>query len=187
MALSFGGATAREWGDTEQAQQLSHRAISLSVENGFYFWQAVGSCVAGRVEALGGAQESGIATMRAGLDLLGAVGSLVNRSYFLSYLAEAYLEAGQLPEGLAVVDEALALCESTFSRNCEAVLERLRGALLAAGGDVVGAEAHFRKAIAVARAQGAPFWERRARESLDQLTYQTGAALPAPTGRPNIN
>jgi class 3 adenylate cyclase/tetratricopeptide (TPR) repeat protein len=187
MALSFGGATAREWGDTEQAQQLSHRAISLSVENGFYFWQAVGSCAAGRVEALGGAQESGIATMRAGLDLLGAVGSLVNRSYFLSYLAEAYLEAGQLSEGLAVVDEALALCESTFSRNCEAVLEHLRGALMAAGGDVVGAEAHFRKAIAVARAQGARFWERRALQSLDQLTYQTGSALPAPTGRPNIN
>jgi class 3 adenylate cyclase/predicted ATPase len=187
MAFAFGAALAREWGDIERTRELSQRAIALSAENGFYFWQALGTCAAGWVEARTGNSEGGIAQMRAGLGLLGAIGSLVNRSYFLSYLAEACLDAGQLDEAAAAVDEGLALCESTFSRNCEAELLRLRGALALRAGDVLGAEAHLRKAIAVAQAQGAHIFEQRAIRDLDGLAYQTRPPDRTANGRRNAN
>jgi class 3 adenylate cyclase/predicted ATPase len=186
-ALAFGAALSREMGDLEQTRELSQRAAAISVENGFYFWQALATCAAGWVEARSGAAESGIAHMRAGLGLLGAIGSQVNRGYFLSYLAEAYLDAGRLDEGLAVVDEALASDQSTFTRNYQAELKRLRGALLVARGDVAEGEAHFRSAIAVAQAQGAHYFERRAENSLAELAYGAEVAGAAPVGRQNAN
>jgi class 3 adenylate cyclase/tetratricopeptide (TPR) repeat protein len=185
MVLAFGAALAREMGDIEQARILSQRGVALSVENGFYFWQAIATCAAGWVQARNGAPDEGIAQMRGGLALLGAIGSQVNRGYFLSYLAEACLDAGRLDEGLAVVDEALALCRSTFSRNYEAELERLRGALMAARGDLEAAETHLKNAIVVARAQGAKFLEKRAVSSLEKLAPRAkrpSAALQGPEG-----
>ena len=185
MTLAFGAAFAREMGDVEQARALSQRGIALSVENGFHFWQAIASCAAGWAEARSGKPDEGIAQLRGALALLGAIGSKVNRAYFLSYLAEACLEAGRIDEGLAVVDEALALGRSTFSHNYEAELERLRGALVAAQGDLVAAEAHFRNAISLARAQGARLFEERAASSLKELSHRPprpSAAVQGPEG-----
>ena len=186
-ALAFGAAFSREMGDLEQTQALSQRGIALSVENGFHFWQAIASCAAGWATARSGKPDEGIAQMRGALALLGAIGSKVNRAYFLSYLAEACLEAGRIEEGLAVVDEALALGQSTFSQNYEGELERLRGALMAAQGDLVAAETHFRNAVSRAQAQGARLFEARAVNSLAQLTFRAEASAAATSARRDAN
>jgi hypothetical protein len=51
------------------------------------------------------------------------------RPFFLGVLADAYLRAEQLTEGLTVVDEALSLVSQTQERWIEAELWRLKGEL----------------------------------------------------------
>jgi predicted ATPase len=97
------------------------------------------------------------------------------RPFFLGLLAAAYLRAGQLTEGLPVVDEALSLVSQTQERWHEADLWRLKGELARQTGlqCLPEAENCLRKAIAVARSQEAKFWELRAATSLARLLRDT--------------
>ncbi len=92
--------------------------------------------------------------MRAALDADRATGAKLRRPDWLAPLAEACLEAGRIEEGPAGVREALA---ETEVRWYEAELNRLEGELLLGceEPDESGAEASFRKAIAIAGAQQA--------------------------------
>jgi predicted ATPase len=97
------------------------------------------------------------------------------RPFCLSFLADAYLRAEQLTEGLAVVDEALSLISQTQERWIEAELWRLKGELARQTGleCLPEAENCLRKAMAVARSQEAKFWELRATTSLAHLLRDT--------------
>ncbi len=179
MALAFGAGMARDLGDVAQARRLSSRGLALSGESGYYFWQAISLCAAGWVDAKSGALDTGLAQIQAGLGLLGAIGSRVNRGYFLSYLAEVLLLAGRIDEGLAAVDEALSLSRSTFTRNYVAELERLRGELMLAAGQPEAADEHFQSALTRARAAGSHQLERRAAETIARVAGARGAATGA--------
>jgi predicted ATPase len=74
------------------------------------------------------------------------------------------------------VREGLAEVEETEIRDREAELNRLEGELLLASQvpDETRAEASFRKAIAIARAQQAKSWELRAATSLARLLARQG-------------
>ena len=72
------------------------------------------------------------------------------------------------------MDEAAARFEHTGVRLADAEVCRIRGALLADGGDVAEAEAQFTKAINIAREQGAKHWELRATTSLARLWGEQG-------------
>ena len=79
----------------------------------------------------------------------------------------------------ALLAEALDRVERTGGRWIEAELHRLRGELLLAlpEPDQPEAEACFRRALAVAREQGAKMWELRAATSLARL-WRTRAGAP---------
>jgi predicted ATPase len=87
----------------------------------------------------------------------------------LSFLAEAHGEAGHLAQALLLVSEARALVESTGELRFEAELHRLEGELLLQKNESDAAERCFRRAIGVARQQGARWWELRAQVSLARL------------------
>jgi len=99
------------------------------------------------------------------------------RTYWLALLAEAYGTAGQVQEGLQVLDEALALVDQNGERYWEAELHRRKGELLLQSG-VRGpeqeAEACFQQALAVARRQQAKALELRAALSLSRLWHRQG-------------
>jgi predicted ATPase len=82
-----------------------------------------------------------------------------------------------------VVDEALAVAESTGERCYQAELYRLRGERLLAhpdgDADPRGAEACFEQALAIARAQGALSLELRATMSLARLHRGRDGRTPA--------
>jgi predicted ATPase len=85
-------------------------------------------------------------------------------------LAEAYRKAEMVPEGLAVLDRALALVQATGCRMDEPEVHRLKGELLLTrGGAEPEAERLFQRAIEVARRQQARSWELRATTSLCRL------------------
>jgi predicted ATPase len=95
---------------------------------------------------------------------------------WLALLAEAYLEAGRIEEGISAVREALAEVEETAARYYDPELDRLEGELVLASNepDEGGAKASFRKAIAIARAQQAKAFELRAALSLARLWRHQG-------------
>jgi predicted ATPase len=87
---------------------------------------------------------------------------------------------GYFEDGLATLDEALALAERTGERLWQAELYRVRGELLLAQSAAASraadpqAESCFQQAIEVARRQQAKSWELRATTSLARLWQRQG-------------
>ncbi|HEX2186747.1 MAG TPA: adenylate cyclase, partial [Chloroflexota bacterium] len=165
-------AVAHTWGcmfrqllrDRQSAHDQAEAAVALATEQGFPLYRAAGTVVRGWALADGGRAEEGIAEIRRGLAAYGATGAEMWSPYFLGLLADAHRRAGRAAAGLSLVADALDRAERTGGSWIEAELHRLRGELLLAlpERDHTGAEASFRRALAVARGQGARMWELRA-------------------------
>lgn len=156
----------------------AEEAIALSREQGFPLREAQGTILRGWALAVQSQQEEGIVQMHQGLAALRATGTEVNRTYYLSLLAEAYGQRGWTDEGLRVVAEALAGVQRGRERWWEAELQRLRGELLlgqeGARQQVAEAEQCFQQSLALARNQQAKALELRAAMSLSRLWQAYG-------------
>jgi len=98
------------------------------------------------------------------------------RPYFLSLLAEAYEESGEIRDGLCIVDDALAMMNDTGERWWAAELYRLKGQLLLRqeDPDEQQAVACFYEALKIAHCQRAKSLELRAALNLIHLWQQQG-------------
>jgi predicted ATPase len=125
----------------------------------------------------------------------------MRQTFHLALLVDSLMAGDQIEEGLAVSAEALALVEATGERFYEAELHRLRGELLQRQGVGEGRmspaesaaarphdpdpsglpepEAYFRRALEVARRQGAKSLELRAALSLARLLRDRGELAEA--------
>jgi predicted ATPase len=95
---------------------------------------------------------------------------------FLSNLAIARAEHGQLDEAWRCIGEAVTTVEETKERLYEAEINRIAGeiALLSPEPDAAKAEAYFDRALAVALKQQAKSWELRASMSMARLWRDQG-------------
>ena len=108
--------------------------------------------------------------MREGLAAMCATGCDYRRSYYLSLLAQVCGRAGQIDEGLDLLQEALTSAEAIGEHWKDAELYRLRGELLAASGAPTGEVRRiFQVAVDVASRQGATALVVRAERSLQRL------------------
>jgi hypothetical protein len=89
-------------------------------------------------------------------------------------LAEAYIAAGQVGDGLETVAEALAAADATGERAVDAELYRLRAQLQRMQGRDSEAEADLHRALDVARSQEARWLELRAALSMSRLWRDQG-------------
>ena len=96
--------------------------------------------------------------------------------FFLPHLARAHAELGQFEAAWHCIGEAMTAAETTKETWCEAEIHRTAGeiALMSPEPDAAKAQAHFERAIAVARAQQAKSWELRAATSLARLWRDHG-------------
>ena len=96
-----------------------------------------------------------------------STGATVLIPWFLSHLARL----GQFKEAWGCIGEAITAVETTKEKWCEAEIHRTAGeiALMSPDPDAAKAEAHFERALAVAREQQAKSWELRAAMSMAQL------------------
>src|SRR5262249_60394326 len=116
-----------------------------------------------------GVGAEGIEEIRAGLATWRSTGTQVGYPTLLAFLADACGRGGRPREGLAALEEALAVVEQSGERFIEAELHRLRGELLglAPAGDgraparTTDIDPEFRKAIEIARRCGARLFEPR--------------------------
>ena len=122
--------------------------------------------------------------MRQGLEAVSATGAELLGPYLRAILAEACGKAGQVPEGLRQLAEAMVMMHKHEGRWCAAELYRLKGELLLkTGRDRQHAEstpeACFLQALDTAHQQQAKSWELRAAMSLSRLWQRHGKAEEA--------
>jgi hypothetical protein len=124
----------------------------------------------------------GLKLLRASLDEIAEARSALGLIMFLDVMAEALGRSGQIADGLAAIEEALAWTERTEGLWATAELLRIKGELLllqGAPGAAAAAEDHFRQALDWARRQGALSWELRSATSLARLWRGQGRPMEA--------
>jgi TOMM system kinase/cyclase fusion protein len=158
----------------EEVRRVAEQFVALAREQRFPFFLALATCGSGWTAMHRGDPEGGIAQIREALATHRAIGTMLPRAYWLTYLVEVCASAGRIEEGLAAVEEGLALSETQLDVFYDAELHRLRGELLARLADSAGAEAAFRRALEIAERQGARALALRAAIHLVRLLARGG-------------
>jgi predicted ATPase len=158
-------------GDLAAAEHYVRMLLDHSTRRALALWQAWGRSYQGVLLIERGDSATGLGLLRAGLNELGeAKFAALPQVAFL--MAKALARAGQVADGLAMIEQAIARSEHTEERWLIAGLLRVKGELIllqGAPGTAVAAEDHFRQALDWARRQGALSWELRAATSLARL------------------
>ena len=165
----------------QAAQEQAEATITLSTDQGFPVWVAVGTRMHGWALAEQGRGEEGVSQIRRGMASFQATGAKVSGPYFLGLLAEACEKTDQVEEGLRAVGDALTIVDKHEERHYEAELYRLKGELLLKQSPTHSPEAEtsFHKALDVSRGQQARSLELRAAMSLARLWQQQGKTTEA--------
>jgi predicted ATPase len=174
--LCYAGLTYAFCGNYSAATSVVDELAALADEKHTLFWKVVGMMGRGQIFALTGRASDAVNMIASGMAASRSTGSKTFAPAFLSYLATAYAELGQFDDARRCIGEAITAVETTKERIWEAEVHRVAGeiALSSADRDVGKAEAHFRRALAVARKQQAKSWELRAAMSIARLWRDRG-------------
>jgi class 3 adenylate cyclase/predicted ATPase len=175
-ALWHAGMAAVFARDVATVCAYGNDCVALSSQHGFAGWAAFGRILQGWVDAQRGKATTGIARIRGGLAAAEATGTRLNTPLHLALLAEALALAGEIEEGLADLDDALAKAAVSGEKGVNAEVHRLRGELTGhlPRPDPAKAEDSFSTALAIAREQGTRGYELRAATSLARLWAEQG-------------
>jgi predicted ATPase len=158
-------------GDLATAEHYVRMLLDHSIRRALALWQAWGRSYQGVLVIKRGDSATGLRLLRAGLnELRGAKFAALQLVTFL--MAEALGRAGQIVDGLAMIEEAIARSEHTEERWLIAELLRVKGELFllqGTPGAAAAAEGQFRQALDLAYRQRALSWELRAATSLARL------------------
>ncbi len=182
LALMFEMQLWYELRNPERVAGVTARLMGLAHEQEFALLYSFAHVGQGWAACHHGDLAGGTAQIERGLVLHEATGAQLPRRYLMTYLLEAHLAAGRVAEGLALARGISApRGESRVGGWLDAKVIHLEGELLRASGDAAAAEAAFRKALGIARGQGARTFELRAATSLARLLAEqgrVGEALP---------
>jgi predicted ATPase/DNA-binding winged helix-turn-helix (wHTH) protein len=159
-------------GDLTTADHHVRLAFDLAARHALDVWNVWAQCFEGILLIKRGDHRAGAQLLQATLERLPEPAFHHHLSLLLAELAAGLGGAGQIAEGLVVVDKALARAEETEAGWYLAELLRTKGELLLLGRvptAVATAEKCFHQALDVARRQGALAWELRAAMSLARL------------------
>jgi len=151
----------------------------VATERGFALWGALGALYRGWGKIKRGEVVEGTSLIRGGLTTFRVTGTELWTPYFTDLLAKACEIAGQIEEAATLVDEALQIIKRTGERWFEAELYRHKGQLLLRQGHPDAAEGLYRKALSIAKEQGAKLWELRGAASLARLRRDQGRRAEA--------
>jgi DNA-binding winged helix-turn-helix (wHTH) protein/tetratricopeptide (TPR) repeat protein len=180
LAMHFAAMLHQCRGDADQAAKWSAASMELAEDEGFSFWRAGGlvlngwsrAALAGDAASMADA-ESAIDDIRRGLQAWVATGSRTYHTYYLGLLADALQRVGRARESRHPLEEALAETQTLSEGLYEAELHRLVGSeILLTSHEPSPPEAQLalRKAVSVARAQGARALADRAANDLATIS-----------------
>jgi class 3 adenylate cyclase/predicted ATPase len=176
VALSVTSWTHIFRGSYASSTAQSDELVPLADKKGALTWKADGITFQGCVLALTGHASDAVEMIAFGIAARRSTGTSIFVALQLSFLAKAYAELGKFDDARRSISEAIAAIETANERWCEAEVNREAGeiALKSPEPDAAKAEAHFERALAVARAQQAKSWELRAATSMARLWRDQG-------------
>jgi predicted ATPase len=168
-------------GDYATANAQSDELVALADEKGALFWKAWGIMNQGCLSVLTGKAADAFQMITSGLTAWRSTGATVWLPSYLSHLAIAHVDAGQLDDARRCIDAALTTIETAKERWYEADANRVAGeiALMQPQPDAAKAEAYFERALSIARQQQARSWELRAAMSMARLWRDQGKCAEA--------
>ena len=175
-ALLFTWFTQIFCGNYSTAAAQADEIVTIADEKGSVLWNACGVVVQGCGAALTGRASDAVEIIMRGIGALRSTGLSLWAPVWLSFLAKAHAELGQIGDAWRPLEEAMAVTEATGESWYEAELYRMAAevALLEPKPDVAKAEAYFNRSLDVARKQQAKSWELRAAMSMARLWRDQG-------------
>jgi predicted ATPase len=163
-------------GNRAEAAAQAQELVALAEEKGSLIWKPYGMASQGSVLALTGRASDATEMLISGMAAIRTTGATVWMPFYLPHLARAHAELGQFEAAWDCIGEAMTATGTTKETWCEAEIHRTVGeiALMPPEPDAAKAQAHFERAIAIARAQKAKSWELRAATSLARLWRDQG-------------
>jgi predicted ATPase/DNA-binding winged helix-turn-helix (wHTH) protein len=172
-ALAFGACPVALWvGDLSTAEHFVALLRNVSTRPGLRGWHDWVRYFEGVLATRRGDGDSGLPLMRSALDTLGARTIALQSPAFMGEFAAALGMAGQVEEGLAAIEAALARWRRDSGLWCEPELLRIHGELRLLSADTGAARAAqqlFLQGLDCAHGQGALSWELRCATSLSRL------------------
>jgi DNA-binding SARP family transcriptional activator len=157
-------------GDPEVARLRAEEALRLTIEYKAPYYRVGSAILVSYAQAREEPDEAHIAGLRASIEEFKATGARLRLPYYLALLAQVYGLANRPAEGLAAIEEALALARSSSERWWDAELHRIRGELMVASGrDARDAAAAVQRAVSIAQRQHSQALELRAALTLAQM------------------
>jgi predicted ATPase len=163
-------------GDYARAAEQCQALIAIAEEKDGAYWRAAGMMIEGCLFALTGKSSIAVDMIKAGITASRSAGANLRMPWNFSCLARAYAGAGQVDEAMRAIGEAMTVMRATKETWQESDLHRIAGdlALLSEEPDHAEAQAHYDRALVVARRQKAKSWELRAAVSLSRLWRDQG-------------
>jgi predicted ATPase/DNA-binding winged helix-turn-helix (wHTH) protein len=169
-------------GDLTLAERYIKELMDLSTRHGEELWALGGRCFGGVLLTKRGDIGAGLELLRTAFASIPQGAFTLFYTPILAEIADALGRNGQAPEGLSIIDEALARSDRYEERWCVAELLRIKGELILQEGTrqaVTAAEEHFLRSLDWARRQGALSWELRTSTSLASLQQNQGRIVEA--------
>jgi class 3 adenylate cyclase/tetratricopeptide (TPR) repeat protein len=168
-ALVFAATLRQLREEIGPARELADRALLIASEHGFVFWQHWAAVVLAWARVADGSGDP--PTVLTKVADSGASGTPLMRPYYLSLLADAFRRAHRPDDGIAALDEALAIVARTGERWMEAELHLLYGRLVLERdpGAMAAARQAFERSVEAARRIGARAFEDRAGQAIAAL------------------
>jgi predicted ATPase len=176
LALFHASVTRMLRGDYTAANTETDELLALADAKTAPQWKALGMLNKGCLLALTGKTSDAVQAIDSGLAAQRATGATTWRPQYLSFLGIAYAELDQFTDARRCLGEAMNIMETSNERLEEAEVNRIAGeiALKSPERDTAKAEAYFKHALSVARAQQAKSWELRAAMSMARLWRDQG-------------
>src|SRR5205085_5741837 len=130
LSLSLGTLPLSLVGDNAALQERADQLVAVATEQGFPVWRAMGTVHRGWVMVKNDDLTRGISLLRTGWADYSATGTDMWTPYNTALLARACDIAGQIEEGLTLLDSALQIVERTGQRWFAAELNRHKGQFL---------------------------------------------------------
>jgi class 3 adenylate cyclase/predicted ATPase len=145
--------------------------VALADEKGAALWKAFGMLGRGWLLSQTGRASDAVQMIVSGINAWRSTGATYLLPSWLSYLAGAHAELGQLDDARRSIDEAMHMIDTSNERWFEAETMRIAGeiALKSPKWDAAEAEAYFKRALEIARVRQAKSWELRAAMSMARL------------------
>jgi len=181
FALHYASLAHTACGNYATAEAQYDELIALAHEKSVPLYGALGTSGQGSVLALLGKASDAVHKITSGVSAMRSTGIKAQLPFYLSFLARAYAQLGQLDDAWRCMDEAMSTIETTKERWFEAEANRTAGEIARKSQqpDVAKAEGYFERALAVARQQQAKSWELRASMSLARLWRDQGKVKQA--------